>query len=54
MGEVASELGVAPSTATAYCDRLERLGLIVRERRGREVRFARTERGSELIDVMAH
>jgi DNA-binding transcriptional ArsR family regulator len=52
MGELSRELGLAPSTTTAQCDRLELLGLLTRERRGREVRVVRTQRAMKLINVM--
>jgi DNA-binding MarR family transcriptional regulator len=51
--DVATELGVNPSTATRMCDRLVRKGLIRRSRRAgdrRAVRLTLTPAGRELVD----
>jgi DNA-binding MarR family transcriptional regulator len=51
--DVATELGVNPSTATRMCDRLVRKGLIRRSRRAgdrRVVRLTLTPAGRELVD----
>lgn len=52
MGELAAALQLSPSTVTCHCQRLEGLGLVHRERRGREIRVIRTARGAELMDLM--
>lgn len=52
VGALASALGCAPSTATYQCDQLAAAGLIIRERRGREVRVLRTGRGDALVDLL--
>ncbi len=53
MGELAAALNVRPSAATYHCDHLVSAGLLDRERRGREVRISRTERGDALLDLMS-
>lgn len=50
--DLASRLGVGVSTVTYHCDHLVAAGLLRRERRGREVRLRRTERGTDLIDLL--
>jgi DNA-binding transcriptional ArsR family regulator len=52
VGAVAARLGVTPAAASRHCDVLVRAGLVVRERRGREVLVIRTSRGGLLIDVL--
>jgi DNA-binding transcriptional ArsR family regulator len=53
MSDVAAELNCSPSTATYHCTQLERAGLIVRDRRGRQVRLRRTTDGDALVDLMS-
>ncbi|PRX22920.1 hypothetical protein CLV67_104448 [Actinoplanes italicus] len=53
MGDVAAELRCSPSTATYHCTQLEQAGLIVRYRRGRQVRLRRTADGDALVDLMS-
>lgn len=52
MSEAARDLVIAPNTLTFHCDHLERAGLVIRERRGRQVEVSRTERADALIDLM--
>lgn len=52
IGEIASGLGVNPSNATRYCDRLQRLGLVSRTRSaadGRVVRVELTREGQAVL-----
>ncbi|SDH59828.1 ArsR/SmtB family transcription factor [Nonomuraea jiangxiensis] len=51
MSMLASGLQAAPSSITYHCDRLRAARLITRERRGREVWIARTDRGDELLEL---
>ena len=54
IGELANELGIAMSSATSACKRLERAGLLTRERRvedERIVQVALTEQGRAQIDL---
>ena len=54
IGELANELGIAVSSATVACKRLEKAGLLTRERQSddeRIVRVALTEQGLARIDV---
>ena len=48
-GDVAAALGLRPSGATFHFRALEAAGLIVRERRGRNVTVRRTDRGHILV-----
>ncbi len=48
-GDLASHMGVAPSTMTETIDRLERLGCVVRSRNGRETEVRLTPRGAEAM-----
>lgn len=53
MGELGQRMGLACSTATDLCDRMERNGLIVRERDRvdrRVIRLRITSRGEDVID----
>jgi DNA-binding MarR family transcriptional regulator len=53
---LASELGIAPSTGTRLCDRLESKGLIVREAaegNRREVRVRATEDGAAIVAAVS-
>jgi DNA-binding MarR family transcriptional regulator len=43
MGEIAEQLGVNPSNASRQCDRLQRLGLLVRARSAADARVVRAE-----------
>jgi DNA-binding MarR family transcriptional regulator len=43
IGEIAEGLGVNPSNATRYCDRLQRLGLIARTRSPQDGRVVHVE-----------
>ncbi|GAA2137733.1 MarR family transcriptional regulator [Nocardioides koreensis] len=55
IGAIAGELGVNPSNATRHCDRLQRLGLLVRRRcdeDGRVVRVALTSAGRAVVDAV--
>src|SRR5690606_6821472 len=58
VGTIAQQLGVNPSNATRVCDRLQRLGLIVRSRSardGRAVEVSITADGQSLVEtVNAH
>lgn len=52
IGDLADGLGVNPSNATRYCDRLQRLGLVHRTRSvedGRMVQVGLTQEGQALI-----
>jgi hypothetical protein len=49
-GALAVMIQYAPNTVTYHCDHLERLGLVVRERRGAQVWISRTARGDQLVD----
>ncbi len=54
IGELASALGIATSSATAACKRLEKAGLLTRERQvddERIVRVSLTEQGLARIDA---
>ncbi len=54
IGELANELGIAMSSATSACKRLEKAGLLTRERRvedERIVQVALTEQGRAQIDL---
>jgi DNA-binding MarR family transcriptional regulator len=54
MGELASALGITTGSATTACKRLEKSGLLTRERQTsdeRIVHVALTEQGCELIDT---
>lgn len=53
MGELGARMGLACSTATDLCDRMERNGLVVRERDQsdrRVIRLRITDRGLDVID----
>ncbi|MCZ7582913.1 MAG: MarR family transcriptional regulator [Deltaproteobacteria bacterium] len=53
--DVARQIGVRPATVTGILDRLERDGLIVRERRStdrRKICLALTPRGSERLETL--
>jgi DNA-binding transcriptional ArsR family regulator len=52
MGELAGLTGLAPSAITYHCDRLGAVGLVERERRGREVRVTRTSRSERLAELL--
>ncbi|MEO3870052.1 winged helix-turn-helix domain-containing protein [Nonomuraea sp. B12E4] len=54
MSMLASGMRVAPSSITYHCDRLRAARLITRERRGREVWIARTDRADELLELFRH
>ena len=52
IGDLAEGLGVNPSNATRYCDRLQRLGLLQRARSiedGRVVQVCLTQEGQALV-----
>ncbi|MCK2220152.1 winged helix-turn-helix domain-containing protein [Actinomadura sp. ATCC 31491] len=51
MSTLAAGLNIAPSGLTYHCDRLCAGRLITRERRGREVWIARTDRAEELLEL---
>ncbi|WP_162795750.1 ArsR/SmtB family transcription factor [Nonomuraea lactucae] len=51
MSMLASNVRIAPSGITYHCDRLHAARLISRERRGREVWIARTQRAKELLEL---
>lgn len=51
MGELAALTRLAPSAVTYHCERLTAVGLVVRERRGREVRVSRTRRATRLAEI---
>ena len=55
IGDLADGLGVNPSNATRYCDRLQRLGLVHRARSledGRVVRVGLTQEGQALVTAV--
>ena len=55
IGDLADGLGVNPSNATRYCDRLQRLGLVHRARSvedGRMVRVGLTQEGQALVTAV--
>jgi DNA-binding MarR family transcriptional regulator len=57
IGELANELGIAVSSATVACQRLEKAGLLTRERQSddeRIVRVALTGQGLAQIDAWRH
>jgi DNA-binding MarR family transcriptional regulator len=49
MGDLAAELGVAPSSATHHVRALEAAGLVARRRDGSTILVSRTARGAALI-----
>ncbi|MFD0684447.1 winged helix-turn-helix domain-containing protein [Actinomadura fibrosa] len=49
MGELARLARLSPSAVTHHCERLAASGLVRRERRGRETRVRRTERGHAVV-----
>ncbi len=51
MGELASLTRLAPSAVTYHCERLAAAGLVLRERRGREVRVTLTPRAEQLTEL---
>ncbi|NUO96401.1 MAG: winged helix-turn-helix transcriptional regulator [Nonomuraea sp.] len=51
MSMLATYMKIAPSGLTYHCDRLRAGRLITRERRGREVWIARTQRAEELLEL---
>ncbi|MER6942894.1 hypothetical protein ABT294_02610 [Nonomuraea sp. NPDC000554] len=51
MSMLASNMKIAPSGITYHCDRLHAARLISRERRGREVWIARTDRAESLLEL---
>lgn len=53
MGETAILLRCTAGTATYHCGQLEAADLVRRERRGREVRLQRTNRGDALLELLA-
>ena len=55
IGDLADGLGVNPSNATRYCDRLQRLGLVHRARSvedGRMVQVGLTQEGQALVTAV--
>jgi len=55
VGQIAEQLGVNPSNATRHCDRLQKLGLLARNRSaedGRVVQIALTTEGRALLDAV--
>lgn len=52
-GALASAVQAAPNTVSYHCAQLERSGLLARRRVGRSVRIAATDRGRQLIDLLA-
>lgn len=50
---VARELGIAASTASAHLTALADADLVTRKRRGREVLYQLTERGRQLLLLLA-
>lgn len=53
LGQLAGVLNCAASTASYQCSKLERMGLIDRDRRGERVWISRTERGSQIVDMLS-
>ena len=56
IGDIATELRVNPSNATRHCDRLQKLGLLARERStadGRVVQVALTDAGRMVVDAVS-
>ncbi|WP_343233637.1 helix-turn-helix domain-containing protein [Streptomonospora sp. PA3] len=53
MSAVPALLGCTPPTATHHCTQLAKAGLILRRRRGRSVRIARTPRGDQVLEAYA-
>ena len=56
VGDIAAELRVNPSNATRHCDRLQKLGLIVRRRSaadGRVVHVALTAAGRKVVEAVS-
>jgi DNA-binding transcriptional ArsR family regulator len=53
MGELATALGCAPSTATYHCEQLVSAGLVRRHRTGQTVLVLRTPRGDALVDLLS-
>jgi DNA-binding transcriptional ArsR family regulator len=51
MGELATRTKLAPSAVTYHCERLTALGLVERQRHGREVRVFRTHRFDHLAQL---
>ncbi|WP_131815531.1 winged helix-turn-helix domain-containing protein [Thermostaphylospora chromogena] len=54
MSRLAEQAGTVPSAITYHCERLAAAGLVVRERRGREVWVSRTRRGDDLLELFAN
>ncbi len=53
MGEIATLLSCAASTATYHCEQLVSAGLIQRHREGQVVLVVRTPRGDALVDLLS-
>ncbi|NYD40525.1 MarR family transcriptional regulator [Nocardioides panaciterrulae] len=56
IGDIAAELRINPSNATRHCDRLQKLGLLARQRStedGRVVQVALTEAGRRVVDAVS-
>jgi hypothetical protein len=53
MTKLARRVGLAPNVLTFHCTRLESARLVQRSRFGRAVSIERTEKGHELIELMA-
>jgi DNA-binding transcriptional ArsR family regulator len=53
VGELASAVQCAPTTATYHLQQLAKAGLITRQRNGTSVWISRTLRGDQLIDLLA-
>lgn len=53
MTELAHTVHVAPNTLTFHCQRLEEADLLARRRAGKAVLVTRTERGSDLVDLLS-
>jgi len=53
VSQLAAAIGCAPTTATYHAQQLAAAGLAVRERRGAAVQISRTQRGAELVELMA-
>jgi DNA-binding transcriptional ArsR family regulator len=51
MSELAAHTKMAPSAVSYHCDRLKALGLVERQRHGREVRVSRTHRFEYLAEL---